>query len=203
MKRILFIIIVLSIFSCNKVIEKKCNHRLNFTINGQLVPSKCDIVGVPEQNDFELLALVDIKEEMEIKFFNPLLKNNPDLTIKLGDQILPYNRKLRYKLNRTGFFYLQVCLDDDCMVKYVLVDENPKERLLKNREQVLVSHIGVGGVILDDNSESKQKKTTKKKRKASRKKKKQKKNRLNTLQQPKAITILKQLNTLLSIIKIM
>lgn len=129
----LLLYLITALMSCNSVDEKKCNDRLNFSINGQIVPSDCDFVGIPDQNDVELLAIVDINQKLKIKFLNPDIKNDSDLKIKLGSEVLPYSRTLEYTLVNTGIFSLQICIKKDCIIKFLSVTSDPtKQRNKKN-----------------------------------------------------------------------
>jgi hypothetical protein len=126
--------LITALMSCDSVEVKKCNDRLNFSINGQIVPSDCDFVGIPNQNDVELLAIADINQKLKIVFLNPDIKNDSDLKIKLGNEVLPYSRTLEYTLANTGIFSLQICIKKDCIIKFLSVTSDPiKQRNKKNR----------------------------------------------------------------------
>jgi len=134
---LMFPLIVL--FSCENSTVKKCASNLDFTINGQYVPSGCDFFGTPTPDDLDILAIVKENEDLKIEFNNPSISFNKNLKIKLGNSYLPVKSPLVYSPPEgTGIISLQVCLGNDCLVKYVLIsnDKNiSKKKKTKKRKR--------------------------------------------------------------------
>lgn len=133
MKKLNFILIfgLLFFYSCDKSTLKKCATQLEYTINDQRVPSSCDFFGVPGPEDLDLLATVDLNEELKFQFDNKNIGESKELKIMLGNKRLLRNKDLTYELDKTGLFSLQVCLKKDCLIKYILVLDNKNKKKKK------------------------------------------------------------------------